>query len=41
MNEEDNNRLILLKYGKMDYVSGHLLKKLFENIFNDEIDFEL
>jgi hypothetical protein len=40
MIEEDNNRLILLKYRKMDYVSGHLLKKLCENISNDEIDFE-
>jgi hypothetical protein len=41
MIEEDKNRMILLKSVHFEFVSSHSLKKFFENIHNDEIDFEL
>jgi hypothetical protein len=41
MIEEDKNRIILLKTVHLEFVSSDLLKKFFENIQNDEIDFEL
>jgi hypothetical protein len=39
--EKDNNRMILLKAVHFEFVSSHLLKNFFQNIYNDEIDFEL
>jgi hypothetical protein len=41
MVRKEKNRMILLKFVKLDYVSGHLLKEFFESVPNDEIDSEL
>jgi hypothetical protein len=38
---EDKNRFVLLQNVHIEFVSSHLLKSFFENISNDEIDFEL
>jgi hypothetical protein len=39
MIEANKNRLLLLKAVHLEFVSTQLLKRLFENISNDEIDF--
>jgi hypothetical protein len=41
MINKDKNRMILLQTIRFEFVSSHLLKSLFNYIFNDEIDFEL
>jgi hypothetical protein len=41
MIDEDKNRKVLLKTVHFEFVSSHFLKKFFENIPIDEIDFEL
>lgn len=41
MIELDKNRTILLQTIHFEFVSSHLLKQFFDNIPNDEIDFEL
>jgi hypothetical protein len=41
MINEDRNRMILLKTVHYEFASSYLLKRFFENIHNDEIDFEL
>jgi hypothetical protein len=41
MIEKDKNRMVLLNSVHLDYVSPNLLKEFFENLPNDEIDFEL
>jgi hypothetical protein len=41
MFENDTNRMILLKTVNLNQVSGETLRKFFEKISNDEIDFDL
>jgi hypothetical protein len=40
MIQRDKNRMILLKTVHLEFVSSHLVKKFFDNIPNDEIDYE-
>jgi hypothetical protein len=41
MIEKDKSRMILLQTVHFEFVSSDLMKRFFENIHNDEIDFEL